>query len=269
MSSLNRALAPLSQAAWNAIDEEAADVLKVTLAGRKLVDFKGPLGWETSAVDTGRVEETGCKPGANVSVRRRRVHPLVEFRREFEISRSEMEALDRGAGDPDLDPVVDAARSLAAAEDEAIFNGFADIGIDGILPSATHGALTISKNYENYPAIVAQAVSTLRQSGVGGPYAIALGPVCFTGLSETTVNGFPVLSHVAKLLDHAPVSAPTIDGALVMSMRGGDFELSVGRDFAIGYLGHDAENVSLYMGESLTFRVLGAEAAVPMVYRKK
>ena len=138
MSSLNRALAPLSQAAWNAIDEEAADVLKVTLAGRKLVDFKGPLGWETSAVDTGRVEETGCKPGANVSVRRRRVHPLVEFRREFEISRSEMEALDRGAGDPDLDPVVDAARSLAAAEDEAIFNGFADIGIDGILPSATH-----------------------------------------------------------------------------------------------------------------------------------
>ncbi|HSR56196.1 MAG TPA: family 1 encapsulin nanocompartment shell protein, partial [Alphaproteobacteria bacterium] len=45
MTALNRTLAPLSAAAWDAIDSEAEQVLKVMLAGRKLVDFHGPLGW--------------------------------------------------------------------------------------------------------------------------------------------------------------------------------------------------------------------------------
>lgn len=51
-------------------------------------------------------------------------------------------------------------------------------------------------------------------------------------------------------------------------MRGGDFELVVGQDLSIGYLSHDAENVRLYIEESLTFRLLTPEAAVPLVYPK-
>jgi uncharacterized linocin/CFP29 family protein len=50
-------------------------------------------------------------------------------------------------------------------------------------------------------------------------------------------------------------------------MRGGDFELTVGEDFSIGYLSHTAATVRLYLQETLTFRVLTAEAAVPMRYR--
>jgi uncharacterized linocin/CFP29 family protein len=49
-------------------------------------------------------------------------------------------------------------------------------------------------------------------------------------------------------------------------MRGGDFELSVGQDFSIGYLDHTATTVSLYLQESMTFRVLSPEAAVPLTY---
>ena len=47
-------------------------------------------------------------------------------------------------------------------------------------------------------------------------------------------------------------------------MRGGDFELTVGQDFSIGYLGHTLQTVRLYLQESFTFRVLAAEAAVPL-----
>lgn len=266
MTGLNRNLAPLSEQAWRAIDEEAKNVLEVVLAARKLVDFNGPLGWETSAVDTGRLESADCGPYDGVSLHLRKVQPLLELRREFKVARGEMEAIDRGAKDADLNAVVDTARALAFAEDDAIFNGIPGVGISGICPSATHGSLTISEDYENYPAVVAQAISTLRQAGVGGPYAIALGPKCFTGLNETTVNGFPVLNHVANLLDVPPVSAPAIDGAVVISTRGGDFELSVGRDFSIGYLDHDSRHVQLVLDESFTFRALGAEAVVPLVY---
>jgi uncharacterized linocin/CFP29 family protein len=53
---------------------------------------------------------------------------------------------------------------------------------------------------------------------------------------------------------------------VVLSLRGGDFELSVGQDFAIGYRRHDADKVVLYLQESFTFAVYNPEAAVPLRY---
>jgi uncharacterized linocin/CFP29 family protein len=62
------------------------------------------------------------------------------------------------------------------------------------------------------------------------------------------------------------VWAPGIDGACVLSTRGGDFEMVVGRDVSIGYQAHDARTTSLYLIESFTFRLITPEAAVPLVY---
>jgi uncharacterized linocin/CFP29 family protein len=106
----------------------------------------------------------------------------------------------------------------------------------------------------------------LRDAGVDGPYAIALGPRCYTGLTKSTTGGFPVIEHVRRLIDGPIVWAPGVDGATVLSVRGGDFELTVGQDFSIGYLDHTATTVSLYLQESMTFRVLSPEAAVPLTY---
>jgi uncharacterized linocin/CFP29 family protein len=77
------------------------------------------------------------------------------------------------------------------------------------------------------------------------------------------------MEHVRRLLDGPIVWAPAVDGAVVLSVRGGDFELTVGQDFSIGYLEHTASAVRLYLQESFTFRVLAAEAAVPLAYAKK
>jgi len=54
MDRLLRELAPISTAAWAVIESEARRTLKTTLAGRKLVDFRGPLGWDAAAMGTGR-----------------------------------------------------------------------------------------------------------------------------------------------------------------------------------------------------------------------
>lgn len=56
------------------------------------------------------------------------------------------------------------------------------------------------------------------------------------------------------------------DGALVVSLRGGDFEIVCGRDLSIGYSGHTGDSVSLYVEETMTFRAHGPEAAVALVY---
>jgi uncharacterized linocin/CFP29 family protein len=46
--------------------------------------------------------------------------------------------------------------------------------------------------------------------------------------------------------------------------RGGDFDLHIGEDVSIGYLGHDDKKVRLYLEESLTFLLLTTEASVAL-----
>jgi len=53
---------------------------------------------------------------------------------------------------------------------------------------------------------------------------------------------------------------------VVLTQRGGDFELVVGEDFSIGYRSSSAESVDLYLEESLAFRINTPEAAVHLAY---
>ena len=266
MNHLLRELAPVPAPAWAMIEEEAKRALKLKLAARKLVDFVGPLGWEASAVAIGRTQAAAQVAGAEARVRK--VQPLVELRVPFEVTREAIEAAGRGAKDPDLDAVREAASAAAVAEDRAVFHGLSAAGITGIMEGAAGGALALSDDYTAYAGVVAEATNRLRTAGVGGPYAIALGPRCYTGLTKTTKDGFPVIEHVKRLVDGPIAWAPGIDGAVVLSQRGGDFELTIGADFSIGYLDHTAAAVRLYVQESMTFRVLSPEAAVPLRYAK-
>ena len=59
--------------------------------------------------------------------------------------------------------------------------------------------------------------------------------------------------------------APGVQGAVLLSERGGDFRLQVGQDLSIGYTGHDAETVQLYLEETLAFRVVEPDAAVALI----
>jgi len=268
MNSLFRELAPISSAGWGEIEAEAKRTLKTSLAGRKLVEFKGPLGLETSSINTGRRQPIAAlERGADASIRESQ--PLVEVRVPFELKRADLDSIERGAHDADLDPVIEAAQQIARVEDHAVFHGYPAALIQGMCEVAPGGAVTLSDDFGDYPAAVARAISRLHAAGVEGPYAIALGKRCYTGITETTKGGYPVIQHVKRLLEGPLVWAPALDGAVVLSMRGEDFELIVGQDISIGYLDHDRETVRLYLQESFTFRVLSPQAAVPLSYEKK
>jgi uncharacterized linocin/CFP29 family protein len=268
MNDLRRDFAPISDAAWKAIDDEARKSLTVILAARRIADFSGPLGWAVSSVELGRTQELSAPPQPGVTAALRRVQRLVELRAGFELSRRELDSIDRGARDPDLEPLRQAALAIGVAEDRIIFHGYPEAEIQGIFEACAGASLTLTRDYSKYPLVVSEALSRLRTNGVGGPYAIALGPDCYKGLTGTATSaGYPVLAHVQRLIDGPVFWAPGIQGALVASLRGGDFELAVGRDFSVGYEEHSASKLRLYLEESLTFRVLTPEAAVPLVYR--
>src|SRR6185295_13550963 len=137
MNHLFRELAPISDAGWQEIEKETTRTLKTTLAGRKLMDFVGPLGWQASAVGIGRSKPAEPPARTSVETRLREVLPLVELRVPFELRRSELSALDRGALDFDTDPIIEAAREIAIAEDRAIFHGYPAAGIRGVCEQAT------------------------------------------------------------------------------------------------------------------------------------
>ena len=70
--------------------------------------------------------------------------------------------------------------------------------------------------------------------------------------------------RVAKLIEGPILHSPVLEGGFLLSLRGGDFELTVGQDIAIGYQHHDTRSVHLYLTESFTFRVLGPEAVIEL-----
>ena len=267
MNHLLREQAPITEAAWTEIEQEATRSLKHFLAARRLVDFSGPHGWAASSIDLGRVTPLASGPAEGVEVAQRQVLPLVELRTPFSLDRRELAAADRGARDLDLAAVIEAARTAALAEDRILFGGYEAAGIDGMAEASPHDAVAISDDYNEYPSHVARAVAVLRAGDVAGPYAIALGSRCYTGVIETTERGgYPVFEHLRHILGGPVVWAPAVDGAVVLSQRGGDFELVVGQDLALGYADHSASSVDLYLEESLGFRIDSPEAAVRLAY---
>ena len=261
MNNLHRELAPISDAAWAEIEEEATRTLKRYLAGRRVVDVPSPGGVGLSAVGTGHLLSI-TPPAEDILARQREVKALVELRVPFELTRAAIDDVERGAEDSDWQPAKDAARKIAFAEDRAIFNGYPGANIQGIREGTSNPIMTLPTDVREYPDAVAQALSQLRLVGVNGPYSVLLGAKAYTELAETRDHGYPVLEHVKRIVDGDIIWAPAIEGAFVLTTRGGDFELNIGQDVSIGYLSHTDSVVRLYLQETFTSRVLTSEASV-------
>ncbi|GIQ79082.1 family 1 encapsulin nanocompartment shell protein [Bradyrhizobium sp. RD5-C2] len=268
MNNLHRGLAPISDAAWAQIEEEASRTLKRHLAARRVVDVDGPKGTDFSAVGTGHLKKIAT-PGDGVEATQRDVRALVELRVPFELSRQAIDDVERGSNDSDWDPLKDAARKIAFAEDRAVFDGYAAAGIQGIRQGTSNPVLTLPSSIKNYPAVVAQAVSQLRLAGVNGPYTLLLGTEPYTAIGGATDDGYPVLQHIQRLIDGKIIWAPAIEGGVLLTTRGGDFQLSIGQDLSIGYLSHSATSVQLYFQETITFLMLTSEASVVLAPEAK
>jgi uncharacterized linocin/CFP29 family protein len=264
MNHLLRSHAPISDAGWSLLDEEARERLTPALAARKLVDFSGPLGWEHSATNLGRTTALTPVPCEGVAGRQRTVLPVVELRADFELSRDELRDADRGADDADLAPLDKAAHQIALAENVAVFHGWAG-AVTGIAEASPHEPIALGDATDDYPRPVAAAVERLLCSGITGPYGLALGREQYRRVTETAEHGgYPLLDHLRKILEGPIVWAPGVRGAVVVSLRGGDFKLESGQDLSVGYDSHDGQVVRLYIEESFSFHTATPEAAVAL-----
>jgi uncharacterized linocin/CFP29 family protein len=258
---LKRELAPIAPEAWGLIDDTAREVMKTHLTARRFVDVSGPHGLDHASVALGRLDVAEAADGVAYGIHR--VLPLVELRVRFGLDPSELDGVLRGARDPELGPLVEAARRAALFEERAVFQGLAAAGIRGLLQAAERPAEPLPLAPDPFLDAISRAVLDLRHRGVQGPYVLVVGSRPFRFLS-TLQGGYPLQRQVERLVEGPLLQSELLDGGLVASTRGGDAELVLGADFGVGYEHHTTGEVQLFVTESFTFRVLDPTAFVPL-----
>ncbi len=262
---LKRSLAPVMDEAWALIDGEAARILKGNLSARSLVDFDGPKGMQAASVNLGSVKPAKPEVVKGVAWGLRQSLPLAEIRVPFALSVADLDQTARGGVTPDLSNVVSAAQRAALFEEKAIYFGLPEGGQAGILSAAAAKPVVAPKDASEFLKAVEAAVYAIERTGIGGPYHLVLGQRLYRMLAVGDNHGYPLYKRVSSILSGGSVRwSPALEGGALLSGRGGDYALTVGQDYAVGYAGTDSDKVSLYITATFAFRVIEPAAAVEL-----
>lgn len=250
---LYRDRAPVSDNVWKEIDERAVEVLKSYLSARKVVHVVGPRGLDYNAVSEGRL--TNIQEEEGVHFGNYQVVPLTETRIEFEMDRWELDNLERGAKDVDYEPLEKAMEKIALFEEKAIFNGLDKAMIEGLDGAKSGKALSLGSDAKQIMDSISQGIIRLRQAYVKAPYSLVVCPEAYKRIlsSET---GYPLSRRIEQLIDGKIILNQAIEGAYLLPYDHEDLELTIGRDFSIGYQDHTNDKVKFFVKESFAFRVL-------------
>ena len=262
MSILKRNFAPITSGAWQEIDEAVRRVLNSRLCARRVVDVEGPTGMETAAVNLGRLELPRQNKQGAVRYGIRQVQPLVEGRINFDLDLWNLDDIERGAKAIDVAPAEEAALAMAGFEDDAVFNGFKPGGITGLTQLKAHEPVSLKLQAASLLEGLAHAVIAMNDAAVDGPFDLVVGPAVFKALASEQAPGYPLRKQVASLIGGRVLYSSVVDGAVLISTRGGDFELTLGQDLAVGFDSRSDRKATLFITESFTFRVLDPAGAL-------
>jgi uncharacterized linocin/CFP29 family protein len=195
-----------------------------------------------------------------------KVHHLVETRIPFDLDVAEMDNVVRGAKDVDLTNLEEAAKNIALFEERVVYHGLKEANVSGLRLCTGDECLTINPEPEKLLEAVAEGITIFAARSVEGPYSFVVGPKLWSRMSAH-LQGYPVKMQAENLLGGSVLLSPYLSGkfeneAYMISQRGGDMELILGQDLAVGYESHTSDKVRLFFTESFTFRVLEPAAVI-------
>jgi uncharacterized linocin/CFP29 family protein len=261
MDILKRSLAPITDESWEEIDGQAKKVLTSQLTGRRFIDVTESQGWELSAVPVGRLD---IKEEDTNEVRYgiRKTFPVVETRTSFKLNIWELDNRNRGAKDIDLSPLEEAAKKAAQFEEDIIYKGLKDAELRG-LNQVSETSFDLPERPSGIIEAVSSGLTTLLDNSIEGPYSLVVDRELWQEIAKSS-KGYPLKRQLEDLLEGKIIYSPQVANALLVSTRGGDFELILGQDFSIGYENHDNKEVTLFITESFSFRVLEPGAIISL-----
>jgi uncharacterized linocin/CFP29 family protein len=262
MEWLRRNAPSLSDKVWNAIDQTAASMFKQTVVARRIADFDGPKGWNHVATQLGTYKSIGGRHASNkVRLSVPEVMLLTELRAEFALAWSAIDIFERVGPPLESEPIEEAAREVALAEDRLVF--FGNNANPGLLTS--HESPRIALSDWSVPGRVVTdlltAVEKLDEIAIKGPYEAVLSPAHYYSYLRQTGEGgsYPAAKQLGIVLEKV-YSSPVIDGAVLFSTRGSDFLITVGGDLTVGYRAHDDTSLHLFCVETVSAQLLTPKA---------
>jgi uncharacterized linocin/CFP29 family protein len=252
---LNRKQAPFPAEIWKDIDAAAVSSAKSCLTGRRFLDLEGPYGLGLTALESGSDDycrepapnEAGAVLSHAISV------PML--RKSFRLSTRRLVAhLDKGMP-LNLGEVEDAAEAVARREEEFIYFGQADFGLQGLLNATGHRQVQQGdwSNLDSALSDALAAVTALDEAGFHGPYALALPALHYNRLYRHYENTDMLQVEHLKTLCTNGVYKAAVDRPVLVDEHVG--VLVLGQDLRVGYAGTDGIHYQLFVCESLVLRL--------------
>ena len=255
MDYLNRDQAPFPSDLWDQIDAAAVSSAKKYLTGRRFLDMEGPYGLGLTALELG-ADDYCREPGDNEAgavVSRAIAVPML--RKSFRLSTRRLVAFLDKSMPVSLAEVEDAAEAVARREEEFIYYGQTDFGIEGLLNAKGNHKIQCGdwKELDTALTDVLSAVTRLDEAGFHGPYALALPPAQYNNLFRHYENTDMLqVEHLKSLCTNGVFKAPVDHPVLVDDHAG---VLVMGQDMRVGYAGTDGIHYQLFVCESLVLRL--------------
>jgi uncharacterized linocin/CFP29 family protein len=262
MEWLRRTAAPFSAKVWAEIDEMAAAMFKQTVVVRRIADFDGPRGWNHVATQLGTFKSANLlRESGKVRLSLPDVMLLTEIRADFTLKWADIDIFERVGPTLEGKDTEDASRQMALAEDALVL--FGSSVSPGLLshPDTPRVALSDWSVPGRVVTDLLAAVQKLDTLGIKGPYEVVLSPQhYYSYLGQTSQGGaYPAAKQLGLVIEKV-YSSPVVDGAVLFSTRGGDFLVTVGGDFTVGYRWHDDAAVHLFCVETIAAQLLTPEA---------
>ncbi|WP_019132148.1 family 1 encapsulin nanocompartment shell protein [Peptoniphilus obesi] len=253
MDILKRNSAPITEKAWEEIDDTAKEAITSMLTARRLLKVDGPKGFEFNCIGEGRLKELDSKKG-EVGTAIYEVRPLVESRIVFELNKWELDDIERGIKDPKLDALEEACKKIALFEEDAIYNGYKKGNIEGLIPSAGH-SFKLGNDGKSIIKAISDAKYALFESYTDMPYDLVVSADVHDKINQI-YEGVSVYSIIKKIIGGEIYRSKVVKGAVMFPHKCEDIEFTVGGDFSVGYEYDDDKMVRLFVGESFMLRVL-------------
>jgi uncharacterized linocin/CFP29 family protein len=264
---------PLQEEEWARIQETIVNVARRTLVGRRFIDLYGPLGAgvqtvphdQFTGVDRGAIDMVGERDTDRIFPDKRTFKTIPLIYKDFVLHWRDLEAGREHKMPLDVSVAAGAAVFCAHKEDELIFYGDEELGVEGLCncEGRSHvGLQDWSVSGNGYQNVIA-ATESLNKNDHYAPYALITSPNLYAQLhrvyGQTGVLEIETIRDLCQSGVHqSNVLKP--DTAVVVSTGSENMDLAVAMDMTVAYLGAERMNHPFRVVESVLPRIKHSDA---------
>lgn len=259
---------PLADEQYGRLADEVVKEAKRTLVGRYFIEVFGPLGaglesvsFETFARDElAQIDLEGGIDAKIATSREEAYRRIPILYKDFELHWRDVELSKKLRSPLDVTRAIRAAHFVADREDDLVFNGHEELGIEGLLNAKGRNKVEIGDWTRFGVAFdtIQAATEKLLSLNHHRPYACVLSPHLYSSLLKVKEGQHLLeLDQILRLCTDGVFQSPSMPAnkGVVVSTGPQNFDLAVAQDLSISFLGPRAMNYQFRIFESVVLRI--------------